>query len=95
MDDVAFRTSDRGSITPRCRTELLADRGYGAAISYGAALLMNEIGRDGHIAGSVIFVDDIAEHNEVLRDRFGDRPWYRLEMPAVTEDRSPRLIPYK
>lgn len=95
VDDVAFRTSDRESITPRCRAELLTDRSIRAAISYGPALLLNEIGNDGHIAGPVIFVADLAEHNDVLRGRFADRPWYRLELPAEIEDRSPRLIPYK
>ena len=95
VDDVAFRTSDRESITPRCRAELLTDRSIRAAISYGPALLLNEIGNDGHIAGPVIFVADLAEHNDVLRGRFADRPWYRLELPTETEDRSPRLVPYK
>jgi hypothetical protein len=95
VEDIAFRTSDRESITPRCRAEILADRAHGAAISYGPALLLNEIGRDGHIAGPIIFVADLAEHNDVLRGRFADRPWYRLELPSETEDRSPKLVPYK
>jgi len=95
VSDVAFRTSNRQSITPRCRTEILSDDARGAALSYGPALLLNEIGGDGHIAGPVVFVADLVEHNEMLRTRFGDRPWYRLEMRVEGTDESPRLVPYQ
>ena len=64
-----------------------------AAISYGPALLMNEIGADGRIAGPIIFVADLGDHNEVLRARFADRPWYRLEVPI--QEQLPQLVPYK
>lgn len=93
VTDLAFRTSDRESITPRCRTELQHDGGLQSAISYGQALLLNEIGADGRIAGPVVVVADLAEHNEVLRTRFADRPWYRLGVPAG--EPLPRLVPYR
>ena len=95
VPDVAFRTSDRESITPRCRAELLHDASLSDAISYGQTLLLNQIGSDGRIAGPVVFVADLAEHNDVLRARFADRPWYRLEMSAQTADRRPRLVRFK
>jgi hypothetical protein len=72
----------------------MVDATGGESISYGPALLRNEIGSDGRIAGPIVFVADIGEHNEVLRTRFGDRPWYRLRLPSGTTDRSPRLVPY-
>ena len=93
--DVAFRTSDRQSITPRCRTELLSDMARETAISYGPALLLNDIGPDGRIAGPLVFVADLGSHNELLRARFGDRPWYRLDVPRGSADNVPRLVPYK
>jgi len=93
--DMAFRTSDRESITPRCRAEILSDDARGGALSYGPALLMNRIGSDGRIAGPIVFAADLAEHNEVLRTRFGDRPWYRLEIRGNTQDASPQLVPYQ
>jgi len=65
------------------------------ALSYGSALLLNEIGSDGRIAGPVVLAADLAEHNEVLRARFGDRPWYRLEQRSGTGDKSPRLVRYQ
>jgi hypothetical protein len=95
VSDIAFRTSNRESITPRCRAEILSDDSRGAALSYGPALLMNKIGPDGRIAGPIVFVADLVEHNEVLRARFGDRPWYRLEIRVGTGDESPRLVPYQ
>jgi len=93
--DAAFRTSDRESITPRCRAEILSDDARGGALAYGPALLLNRIGPDGRIAGPVVVVADLAEHNEVLRARFGDRPWYRLEIRGNSQDASPQLVPYQ
>ena len=95
VSDVAFRTSNRESITPRCRAEILSDKARGGVISYGSALLMNTIGSDGRIAGPIVFVSDLAEHNEALRARFGDRPWYRLEVRSSTGDGLPQLVPYQ
>ena len=92
--DPTFRASDRQSYTSLCQADLKLDTS-GEAISYGQALLLNEIGSDGRISGSVIFAADIGEHNEVLRRRFADRTWYRLQKPAGSTDRVPRLVPYK
>ena len=95
VTDVAFRTSNRQSITPRCRAEILSDDARGAALSYGPALLLNEIGPDGHLAGPIVFAADLGEHNEVLRGRFGDRPWYRLLLRTGAKDEVPQLVPYQ
>ena len=93
--DAAFRVSDVESLTPRCRDEGLQDGARGQSISYGLALLRNEIGADGRITGPIVFVADLAEHNEVLRARFSDRQWYRLEPPGEPGSRVPRLVPYE
>ncbi len=93
--DPAFRISDVKSVTPKCLEESTIDSQAGDAVSYGPTLLRNEIGPDGRIAGPIVFASDMNEHNEVLRSRFGDRPWYRLRLPSGTVDRVPRLIPYQ
>jgi hypothetical protein len=93
--DPSFQVSDEQSITAMCEAEVLVDTTTGRPISYGQALLRNEIGPDGHIGGPVVFVADIAEHNVVLRARFNDRPWYRLYLPEGAANRAPRLLPYK
>jgi uncharacterized membrane protein len=95
VSDFAFRTSDRKSITPRCREELSSDVFRGGWVSYGQALLRNTIGPDGRITGPIVLVADLAEHNEVLRARFGDRPWYRLDFVEGSADDLPQLVPYK
>ena len=91
--DAAVRVSGDSSITPACRTDLMLDVTRSASMAYGLTLLENEIGTDGRIAGPIVFVADIAEHNESLRQRFGDRPWYRLAI--VGASRVPRLVPYE
>jgi hypothetical protein len=93
--DPAFKISDMKSVTAKCWDEGMIDNTAGDAISYGPTLLRNEIGPDGRVAGPIVFVSDMIEHNEVLRSRFGDRPWYRLRLPSGTVDRVPRLIPYQ
>lgn len=49
--DPAFRVNDVQSITTSCWAEGLIDKTAGEAIAYGPALLHNEIGPDGRIAG--------------------------------------------
>ena len=94
MPDPAFRVSDRESVTPRCDAELHADVEHGETVAYGQAFLLNEIDHAGRISGPAIFVADIGEHNDVLRGRFSDRAWYRLEMPAGGAG-EPQLVPYR
>ena len=95
MPDPSYRVSNRESVTPSCRADLTAFGPQRGAISYGQALLLNEIGADGRIAGPIVFVTDLGEHNEVLRGRFGDRPWYRIERTVGTSDSSLTLVPYR
>jgi hypothetical protein len=93
--DPAFRVSDEQSVTPQCEAEASADATSGDAISYGPALLRNRIGPDGRVAGPVVLVADLAEHNEALRARFGDRPWYRLRLARGPTASVLSLVPYR
>ena len=92
--DPGFHINDSSSVTPRCRAELNYDATHGPALAYGPALLRNEISRDGRIGGDVVFVADLGDHNQVLRGRFGDRPWYRLQLIRDGENLQPQLVPY-
>lgn len=90
--DATFRISDERSVTPLCRADVMIDATRREAISYGQALLLNQLGSDGRIAGPLVFVADLREHNEVLRARFGDRTWYRIDVPRGSTG-GPRLAP--
>jgi hypothetical protein len=48
---------------------------------YAAFLAYEGVGRDGRLGGDVVFARDMGTRNELLRDRFGDRAWYRY-VPA-------------
>ena len=61
--------------------------GHGAS---GAALFDST----GHVGGPVVYALDMGRHNEVLRGRFGDRKWYRYEVPRNRPDTVPILVPY-
>jgi hypothetical protein len=65
------------SVTPECFRELQDDQRL-PSLLFGPALPLEPIDRDGRISGDVIYVADLGERNEILRTRFGDRPWYRL-----------------
>ena len=48
----------------------------------------------GRIAGSAVYVMDLGEHNAVLRQRFGDRRWFRYQVPRGAAGMQPVLVPY-
>ncbi len=65
------------SIAGECSTEVASDSS-GGFVPFGLALPLEPIGKDGKIDGDIVFVADLGQHNEVLRERFDDRRWYRL-----------------
>jgi hypothetical protein len=91
--DAAFRVSDSTSVTPTCAAELMADRGRAVAVSFGPLMLRNQLDDDGRLTGPIVFAADLSERNELLRARFGDRAWYRMEMPPGAA--VPVLVPYR
>lgn len=62
--------------------------------SYAPFFPANSIDAQGRIAGDVVYVLDLGEHNEVLRSRFGDRSWYRFGARLASGDSVPTLITY-
>ena len=94
LADRTTRISGPESMTPECKAELESDARLPRAV-FGPALALEPIDAAGRINGDIVFVADLGDRNEVLRTRFGDRPWYRLAM-RPTPDRPFRaeVVPY-
>jgi hypothetical protein len=89
-----LRVNDSSSVTPACAAEIEHDGRMGWPVAYGPMLLQNQIDSAGRIGGDAVFVMDLRDRNEVLRARFGDRHWYRYEIPTNGDGRTPVLVPY-
>lgn len=92
--DQTIRISSMETLTPECRAEFDDDARYGGA-SFGPALPLEPIDANGRVDGDVVYVADLSDRNEVLRERFGNRAWYRLPTTRVGNP-TPRaeIIPY-
>ncbi|HMC56714.1 MAG TPA: hypothetical protein VKH19_16165 [Gemmatimonadaceae bacterium] len=93
VPDPNFHVADSASMTPACSREVAIDFRVRNTVAYGGLLLENELGSDGRIAGSAIYVMNLGDRNETLRGRFGDRHWYRYEVPLRGADSLPALVP--
>lgn len=94
VPDPNFRVSDSTSVTKACGAELAHDFRIHNTVAYGPMLLLNRFDGAGRIGGPVVYVLDLGERNEVLRTRFGDRRWYRFEVPRDRPENLPVLVPY-
>ena len=52
------------------------------------------LGDDGRVGGAVVFARDLGARNERLRERFGDRVWYRYRPARGPDDTSGVFMPY-
>ena len=94
VPDGGFRVSDSASVSPACAAEIVHDLRVKNIIAYGPMLLLNRFDSTGHVGGRVVYALDMGAHNEVLRSRFGNRRWYRYEVPRNRRDTLPILVPY-
>lgn len=92
--DRNFKVSDASRMTSECSAEVEHDSRVKNTIAYGSMLLQNRFDDDGRIGGTAIYVMDLRNHNEALRARFGDRQWYRFEVPRSRPDSNAVLVPY-
>ena len=84
----------RGSVpTAVCLRELQRDTS--GTIPYPLFLARQTVGRDGRVAGDVVFARDLGDRNELLRDRFGGRVWYRYRPAASLDDTTAAFVPYE
>jgi hypothetical protein len=92
--DGNLRINDTTSLTPLCLAEIRHDARVKNTVAYGPMLLLNRLDGAGRIAGDAIYVMDLRDRNEILRERFGNRTWYRYEIPRDRADTVPVLVPY-
>jgi len=78
--------------TPACIAEFQRDTA--GTIPYPPFLALQSVGPDGRVGGNVIFARDLGARNELLRQRFGDRRWYRYRPAANLQDTSRAFVPY-
>lgn len=69
--------NSRASVTPACSAEFESDT-LGGFIPFGSALHLVRHNTNGEVAGDVIYVADLGDHNKALYERFANRTWYRL-----------------
>lgn len=94
LPDPNFHVTDTSFVTPTCENEIVHDLRVKNTVAYGPMLLLNRFDESGHISGPAIYVMDLGERNAVLRGRFGNRQWYRYELPRSRPDTLPVLVPY-
>jgi hypothetical protein len=78
--------------TDRCLREFQHDAI--GTMAYSLFLARQEVDREGHIGGDVVFVRDLLDRNDLLRERFGGRTWYRYRAPRSLDDTAPAFIRY-
>ena len=74
------------ALMPTCREEVAAATSNGA--DYVRYLPRNHVDGDGRLSGNVVYARDFGSRNVLLRERFGDRAWYRVRIDRV--DGAPR-----
>jgi hypothetical protein len=76
-----------------CATELAADS-FGV-LAFEPFLARAELGPDGRLGGDVVFARDLGPRDSLLRDRFGDRRWYRYRREPSAVGTRATFTPYK
>lgn len=71
-----------------------ARRDAAGTATYRQFLSANSIDAHGNVAGDVIYVLDLGARNNLLRQRFGDRTWYRFGARTTVSGNQPALLPY-
>ena len=94
VPDRNFLVSDTTVVTAACAREIAHDRRIRNTVAFGPMLLENRFDDAGRIAGPAIYVMDLGERNEILRPRFGNRRWFRYEVPFGRGDTVAALVPY-
>jgi hypothetical protein len=93
-NDPNFRVNNNSMVSAACVNDVKIDERVGNSVSYGPLLLENRYDALGRVSGQVIYAMNLGERNEVLRARFGDRQWFRYEIPVGKPDAEPEFVPY-
>jgi hypothetical protein len=62
------------ALPPVCRQQLESAR---SGVDFSRLLAVETVDSLGRLGGRVVYARDFGDRNELLRDRFGDRDWYR------------------
>jgi hypothetical protein len=79
--------------TAACLREVAMDQE--GTMPYALFLGRQEIDSAGRVGGEIVFARDLGPRNELLRERFGDRTWYRYRAPRDLADRGPVFVRYE
>lgn len=82
--------SARGPDTPACRAAEAADTM--GTMPYAMFLREQTVGRDGRLAGDVVWARDLGARDSLLRSEFGGRRWY-LYKPGRSLDDPAEFVP--
>lgn len=78
--------------TAKCLWEFQRDNS--GTLAYSLFLAHQRVGPDGRVGGGVVFVRDLGERNELLRQRFADRTWLRYRLARSLDDTTVAFVPY-
>jgi len=90
--DQAIALVPGSSPTAVCRAEF--SRYSLGTMPYAMFLARQTLAADGHVGGNVVYVRDLGQRNERLRDRFGDRAWFRYRPARGLSDTTNAFVPY-
>lgn len=76
---------------PECAAELATSVSNG--LDYGRYLPRNAVDDAGRLSGSVLYARDFGARNALLRERFGDRVWYRASVERTDGRLQARIEP--
>lgn len=79
--------------SPACAVELAMDT-FGV-LAFEPFLARAEFEADGRLGGDVVFARDLGARDSLLRDRFGDRRWYRYRRESTPVGMRAVFTPYK
>lgn len=79
-------------LAPTCQLHLEAENA--GTVPFALFLAHEQFTSSGQL-GDVVFARDFLERNELLRPRFGDRPWYRLRLTSSDTGYVVRIAPYQ
>jgi len=81
--------SPNGPDSPRCHAEALADTA--GTMPYAMFLREQQVSRDGHLDGNVVWARDLGPRDTLLLAQFGARQWYRY-VPGRSLDDAGRFV---
>ncbi|MEO8564004.1 MAG: hypothetical protein ABI601_18130 [bacterium] len=80
------------ALPEECQRELRRSSG---GVSFAEMLPFEPISVDGSIDGPIVYARDFGPRNELLRARFGDRPWFHARRRQFEGRTEFRFVPYQ